>query len=242
MYKQCLSVVAGLLAAAAFALSPGPATAQHHGGGGGHAGGGHAGGGTWHGGGGNWHGGGGNWHGNNWGGRGWGWGGWGVGIGIGYPWYGGYGYGGYGPGYYSSYSYSPYYYDSGSYYDTYPYYGDTSSYYSGSPMYSDMSSSYGYGAPAQSQDNSARIRVIVPPDAKVSFGDSPTQQTGPVRFFASPELTPGKDYSYDVKATWTQDGKEVTQTRHVDIRANAGFTVDFTRQQSGEQVQPPVRR
>jgi uncharacterized protein (TIGR03000 family) len=222
MYKQGL-LVAGLLAVAALALGPGTAAAQLRLGRG--AG--------WYDGG---------WGGRAWAGdwgRGWGWDGRGVTIGIGSPWYGGYGYRGYGPGYYG---YSPYYYgDRWARYDTFPYYGggwssygtyygDTSGYY-GSPPYSDMSSpSYGYGASAQSQDNAAHIRVIVPPDAKLWFGNSSTQQTGAVRFFESPELTPGKDYTYDVKAQWTENGKEVTRTRHLDVRANAGFTVDFTRQ------------
>jgi uncharacterized protein (TIGR03000 family) len=219
MYRQCLSVVAGLLAAAAFALSPGTATAQHHGGGhsgGGHSGGGHSGGG-WHGGGGGWHGGGHN-----------GWGGWGVAIGLGYP-YGGWGWGGYG-GYYG-YGYSPYYYDS------YPYYADTGDYYYSTPAYGDMTApNYSYGAASQpAADNEARLRVIVPPNARVWFDDKATSQTGPVRFFESPVLTPGRDYTYDVKAQWRdENGKDVTQTRHVDVRANSRVNVDFTRPMAQE--------
>jgi uncharacterized protein (TIGR03000 family) len=100
------------------------------------------------------------------------------------------------------------------------------------PAYSFMpSADYSYGAYAPSApDNAAHLRVIVPTGAKVWFDNSATQQTGRVRFFESPPLTPGKDYSYDVRATWTENGKEVTRTRHVDIRANAKATVDFTRQ------------
>src|SRR5689334_2571038 len=56
MYKRSLAGVAGLLAAAAFALLPGTAAAQHRGGGG-HATAGHGGGGSWHGSAGTWHGG-----------------------------------------------------------------------------------------------------------------------------------------------------------------------------------------
>jgi uncharacterized protein (TIGR03000 family) len=214
MYKQCLSVVAGLLAAAAFALSPGTASAQHHHGGGG--------GGGWHGGGGSWHGGG--WGGNHGGyyGRGWG----GVSIGIGYPWYG---YGGY--GYYRGYGYRPYYYGgSDVYYDTTPYYYGAMPYDYDTPVYGDVTApSYSYGSTA-APDNAARIRVVVPPDAQVWFDDRMTQQTGSVRSFESPALTPGRDFSYDVKARWRgRDGKDVTQTRHVDVRANANVTVDFTR-------------
>jgi len=93
-----------------------------------------------------------------------------------------------------------------------------------------------YGATAQSSpapDNAARVRVVVPAGAKVWFDGKDTKQTGTLRRFESPQLTPGKDYTYDVKATWTENGKEVTRTRHVDVRANSGVTVDFTRPESG---------
>jgi uncharacterized protein (TIGR03000 family) len=102
------------------------------------------------------------------------------------------------------------------------YFGSTAPYYGFMPP-----TDYSYGAPAQ--DNTARVRVVVPPDARVWFGNAATQQSGSVRFFQSPELTPGKDYTYDVKATWTENGKDVTRTRHADVRANATATVDFTR-------------
>jgi uncharacterized protein (TIGR03000 family) len=128
----------------------------------------------------------------------------------------------------------PYYFGRIVYPGTYSYGAAPASYYYGyygAPSYAFMpQADYSYGALSRPQDNSARIRLIVPADAKVWFGTSPTQQTGAVRYFDSPELTPGKDYVYDVKATWTENGKEVTQTRKVDVRANAGTTVDFTRQ------------
>jgi uncharacterized protein (TIGR03000 family) len=237
MYRSILSVFAGLLAAAAFAVTPATATARHHGGG-------HAApaGGSWHGGGGGWHGGntawhGGGWHGGSWGGRGWGWGGVGIGIGLGSPWYGygGYrsGYYGYSPYYYGdTYTYSPYYDgDTGTFYDTTPYYYSSPNYdYSTMPAYGDRGNSgYAYGNTAQ--DNTARVRVMAPADAKVWFNDRATEQTGSMREFETPALTPGREFSYDVKAQWRdQNGKEVTQTRHVDVRANANVTVDFNRQ------------
>jgi uncharacterized protein (TIGR03000 family) len=221
MYKYTFSVLAGLLAAAAFALTPGAALAQHHGGHGG----------SFHGAavhhGGNFHGG--NFHGGNFhtfhgdgfhrgfvGNRGWGWGWGGVGIGLGY--YPRYGYGNYWPGY--TYS-TPYYYgDSDVYYDTMPYYyGSTYSTpdydYCSAPAYGDMTSP-----------------VVVPQqDATVWFNGRMTNQTGTVRDFESPALTPGLDFSYDVKAQWRdKDGKEVTRTRHIDVRANSNVTVDFTNQ------------
>jgi uncharacterized protein (TIGR03000 family) len=241
MYRRSFLALAGLLAVAAFALTPATASAQRRG-----VGGAYYGGGSWRGGTTAWDG---NWRDGGWGRDGWGWNrgwGWGVGLGLGYPWYGGYRYGyGYSPGY--DYAYTPYYSGDTSWYSGsypsygwysggYPYYGDTGNYYGSG--FGDMSSGYGsmgygYGT-AGSQDNAARVRVIVPPDAKVWFGNSATEQTGQVRFFQSPELSPGKEYTYDVKAQWRdQNGKDVTQSRQVVVRANAGTTVDFMQPMSG---------
>jgi uncharacterized protein (TIGR03000 family) len=90
---------------------------------------------------------------------------------------------------------------------------------------------YSYGAYAPARDNEARLHVVVPADAKVWFDDKATQQTGPERYFESPPLTPGKEYSYDIKVQWRdRNGKEVTRTRHVDVRANSAVNVDFARQ------------
>jgi uncharacterized protein (TIGR03000 family) len=50
-----------------------------------------------------------------------------------------------------------------------------------------------------------------------------------VRLFESPALTPGRDFNYEIKAQWRgADGKAVTRTRTVDVRANAHVNVDFT--------------
>jgi uncharacterized protein (TIGR03000 family) len=90
-----------------------------------------------------------------------------------------------------------------------------------------------YGAssqPAPARDNAARVRVIVPADAKVWFDNRATTQAGAERWFESPALTPGRQYTYDIKAQWRdQDGKEVTRTGQVDVSANASVTVDLTR-------------
>jgi uncharacterized protein (TIGR03000 family) len=76
--------------------------------------------------------------------------------------------------------------------------------------------------------NTATIRVAVPAGATVWIDDKKTTQTGSERVFESPSLTPGADYSYDIKVQWRdQDGKEVTQTRHVNVTANASVSVDF---------------
>ena len=76
--------------------------------------------------------------------------------------------------------------------------------------------------------NTASIRVTVPADAKLWFDDKKTTQTGSERLFESPPLRPRGAYSYDIKAQWRdQDGKEVTQVRHVGMSANSSISVDF---------------
>ena len=93
---------------------------------------------------------------------------------------------------------------------------------------------YGYGAysqPAAAPDNTARIRVIVPADARVWFGNTATRQTGQVRRFESPRLTPGQEYTYEVTARWTENSKELTQTRTIPVWPNSSATVDFTQPQ-----------
>jgi len=84
----------------------------------------------------------------------------------------------------------------------------------------------------QQQDNSAQVRVIVPPDAKVWFAGQETTQTGSERDFSSPALTPGKNYYYEVRARWMQNGKPVDQTRRVKVLANQTTTVAFINQGS----------
>jgi uncharacterized protein (TIGR03000 family) len=78
------------------------------------------------------------------------------------------------------------------------------------------------------RDNVARVRLVLPAGAQVWFDDKATQKTGSVRDFESPRLTPGKEYSYHVTARWTDNGKEITRTRLVGVRAGSSVTVDLT--------------
>ena len=215
-------------------------------GGGGHGGGGHGGGfhgGGFHGGG--FHGGGfrGGWGGFRGGFHGGGWshyargfrGGWGGfrggwygyrGYSGGYwPWLG-YGYWGY-PGYsywgYPAYSYSGY--PSGGYID----YSSEPSYYTDTPVYtSALSSTSGLYAATPAADDTARVTVRVPSDAQVWIQNQPTTQRGSVRHFQSPQLIPGQEYTYDIRAQWREGGRVVGQTRHVDVQAGSSLSVDFT--------------
>ncbi len=167
------------------------------------------------------------------------------------------GYYGGGPGYYGRYygpySYygrswgSPYYgygyypYRSGMsisvgrpYYG-YPYYGyyendfyprTTGYYMTEVPVYRPGRAVYraAYGP----DDRRATVRVTLPTaDAKVWCEDTLTKQEGRSRTFVTPELEAGGSYTYVVKATWTQDGREMTQEREVHVRPGAATTVSF---------------
>ncbi|MBI1913654.1 MAG: TIGR03000 domain-containing protein [Planctomycetes bacterium] len=138
-------------------------------------------------------------------------------------WYGGGYYGGYRGGYYG---YRPYY---GSYYD-YPYYGGYGwssrwgprYYYTPTYTvpYQDLTPTYSSGyTPAA--DTTAHVTVRAPANARVWIGGWETPNTGGVREFDSPPLTPGKQYSYEVRAQWEEDGRMVTQTQEVDVSAGA---------------------
>ncbi len=204
-HQRIFSLAVPVVAAAALLFAAGPVSAGKGGGGGG----GHPGGG------GGYRGGGYGGYRGGYGGYGYrGYGGFGVGVylgGYGYPYYG-YGYG-------------------------VPYGGYASDYYAPAPpvyvtppaaMPPVATPGYQLGGDAP-PDNTAHITVRAPADADVRFGQGKTQQSGAVREFASPPLSPGKDYTYEIKARWTVGGKEVVQTRQVDVGAGTYKVVDFTK-------------
>jgi len=181
---------------------------------------------------------------------------WGVGIGDGG--YGGY-YGGYGRGYggygWGGYGYRPYGYGYGwggyGYGRPYGYYGGP--YYSSAPSFSGgyvMESQPGFSSQAfysgpQIDANKANVRVTVPnPEARVWFEDTPTQQRGTERVFVSPDLSPGREYTYRIRAAWDEGGREVTREKSVTVTPGQMATVDFTGRSSDRDFtaeEPPAR-
>jgi uncharacterized protein (TIGR03000 family) len=138
-----------------------------------------------------------------------GWYGYGLG---GYGGYGGYGYGGYG-----GYGYGPTY----------------AGYYA--PGAYDDQAVVPATEEAPPKDDAAHILVIVPSDdAEVWFEGVKTKQTGKEREFVSPVLPEGKNFTYEIRAKWTADGKVVEQKRTVQVFANKWMFVDFTQPNPGE--------
>jgi uncharacterized protein (TIGR03000 family) len=81
-------------------------------------------------------------------------------------------------------------------------------------------------------DNKAHIWLRVPADATVWVDGNKTQQTGEARHFLSPPLTPGKNYTYQLRVRWTKDGKPLEQDRDIDVRAGSHVRLDLTRPQT----------
>jgi uncharacterized protein (TIGR03000 family) len=157
-------------------------------------------------------------HGGSWGGHGapnhWGYGRGYGGIWIGGPFYG------YGYGYYPYYDYdvAPYYYPPA-----------VGSYYQPPPV--GATAGTGYQAnypPTAPTDNSAVVEVRIPVGAELWFDGAKTRQQGPTRLFNTPPLTPGAVFTYQVRASWSENGQLVNQTRTVQVEAGRRSVVDFT--------------
>ena len=77
------------------------------------------------------------------------------------------------------------------------------------------------------EDRPAKVVVRVHPDAVVEIDGEKMTQDGEVRRFTTPRLTPGKKYSYTLKATWTEDGQRRSVTRKVQIQAGREARADL---------------
>jgi len=75
----------------------------------------------------------------------------------------------------------------------------------------------------------ATIVVSLPAEAKLTIDDFVTSSTSERRVFVSPDLTPGKTYSYTFKAEVMRDNKPVTVSKEVTVRAGeeTPVTIEF---------------
>jgi uncharacterized protein (TIGR03000 family) len=93
--------------------------------------------------------------------------------------------------------------------------------YTGSYYYPNAETSYSayYSPPATVDANAVTIRMAVPSGARVWFDGEATAQSGADREFASPPLTPGREYVYHVRVQWDENGKAVERDRDVTVHA-----------------------
>lgn len=77
-------------------------------------------------------------------------------------------------------------------------------------------------------DNKAHLWLRVPENAEIWVDGVKTKQTGELRHFFSPPLTPGKKYSYQVRLRWRKDGKPVEETQRILVQSGLTIRRDFT--------------
>jgi uncharacterized protein (TIGR03000 family) len=78
----------------------------------------------------------------------------------------------------------------------------------------------------EDDSNAALIMAHLPEDASIWFEDTATQQTGTLRHFRTPPLTPGKEYAYTVRVQWYEGGKWVSQVHNFSVRAGDVHCID----------------
>jgi uncharacterized protein (TIGR03000 family) len=83
--------------------------------------------------------------------------------------------------------------------------------------------------------SAAVISAVVPASAELWFEGMHIPGSGNLRKFTSPELDPLKSYAYDVRATWYENSKVVTQTQRLLVRSGDRLTLTFP-------ATPPVER
>src|SRR5262249_55571695 len=128
------------------------------------------------------------------------------------------------------YSYSSYYPDSYGYYPDYSYsdYGaglDSSYVPSSATLSSSPSLPLAQATTTAQADAPATVTLIAPVGAQVWFGEwkAPAGATE----LATPALKPGRKYSYQVRATWKQDGKAMSQSRSITVSSGQHVRLTF---------------
>lgn len=71
------------------------------------------------------------------------------------------------------------------------------------------------------------LTVHVPAGAKITVNGLETSSDGEVRRYISRGLENGYTYNYEVQATITRDGKEVTETKSARVQAGQSVAMDF---------------
>lgn len=73
----------------------------------------------------------------------------------------------------------------------------------------------------------AKLVVELPANAKLFIDDMPMKAASGMRSFNTPDLEPGQAYYYMVRVETTRDGKPVSETRRVIVRAGQVARADF---------------
>jgi uncharacterized protein (TIGR03000 family) len=80
----------------------------------------------------------------------------------------------------------------------------------------------------------ATIVVKVPADARLTIDGEATTSTSTQRVFVSPALNPGRDYHYTLKAEFHKDGKLMSVSKEVTVRAGNETRVNLDADRSAK--------
>lgn len=95
-----------------------------------------------------------------------------------------------------------------------------------------------YGPSLAAPATSAMVNVVLPGNAELWFEGMQVPGNGYLRRFFSPELDPMMAYAYDVRASWYENGRVVSQGQRVLVRAGDRLTVRFPA--SRDPMSPPI--
>ena len=90
----------------------------------------------------------------------------------------------------------------------------------------------------------ATIFVSLPSDARLMVDDQQTVSTSAERRFTTPPLEPGTTYYYTLKMSVDRNGRPVSTTRQVNVRAGEESRVSFTLPRGdgvGEESEPVIK-
>jgi uncharacterized protein (TIGR03000 family) len=74
----------------------------------------------------------------------------------------------------------------------------------------------------------ASVVIKAPAEVKLTVNGQPTALANLEQRFGTPPLEVGRSYSYDIVATTMRDGKVLSQTRKIIVRAGEESRVDFS--------------
>jgi uncharacterized protein (TIGR03000 family) len=81
--------------------------------------------------------------------------------------------------------------------------------------------------PVRAADRVARVKVVLPADAKLYVDGVALESRGATRSFETPQLEPGQKYSYTLTAEVLRDGQKRDFVRTVTVEAGKEVTVEF---------------
>jgi uncharacterized protein (TIGR03000 family) len=96
------------------------------------------------------------------------------------------------------------------------------------------------GSGASNAKGDGTLVVEVPAKAKIFVNDRLTSTPGEVREYVSRNLTRGYNYTYEVRAELEVDGKMVTETKKVDLRAGQQMKLAFNLAPATQEVETSI--